>query len=147
MAASASLWSTAVAQASLLSTELNALAAAAVGVSSGSAYNNTSIRHQYAMLELNVDYVSAPTDGDFITVYFVPAADLTNYDDVTDPINPGCIVANILLRATTAPQKIAQPIQIPGPFNFKVALKNNGAQPFPATGSTLMITAYDNEQQ
>src|SRR4051812_48300802 len=100
MAASASLWSAPDTQATLLSTELNALAAAAVGVSSGTAYDNTTAttaRRQYAMLELNVDYVSAPTDGDFISVYFVPAPDGTNFDDVTDPINPGCIVCNFLL--------------------------------------------------
>lgn len=151
MAVSASLWSAADTQATLLSTELNALAAGSVAVASVIAsFDNTTAstaRRQYAMLELNVDYVSAPTDGDFVTVYFVPAPDGSSFDDTTDPIASTCIVANIPLRATTAAQKIACPIQIPGPFKFKCALKNNGAQAFPATGSTLMITAYDNEQQ
>jgi hypothetical protein len=151
VAASAALWSAADSIATLLSTELNALAAGSVGVSSGVALDNTtatSARRQYGMLELNVTFGSAPAAGDSVAVYAVPYTDGTNPDDVTDPINPALLIAVIPVRATTGAQKIAAPCVIPGPFKFKIALKNNNAsQAFPATSSTLKLTTFDSEQQ
>lgn len=150
MAVSASLWSAADTQATLLSTELNSLGSATTAASSGAALDNTTAttaRRQYGMLELNVTFGSAPTTGDYVSVYLIPAPDGTNFDDVVDPMSPACLVANILVRAVTSAQKIAVPIVIPGPFKFKAAVKNNTGVSFPASGSTLMITAYDNEQQ
>ena len=148
MAASASLWSAADSQATLLNTGAT-LTSGSVAVSSAATPDNSTAstaRRQFGMLELSVTYGSAPAAGDYVTVYLVPAPDGTNYGDTTDPIANTCIVANIPVRAVNTAQLIQAPIQLPGPFKFKTCLKNNAGQTM-NSGWTLKINTFSNEQQ
>ncbi len=123
----------------VLTTELNALAANAL-TAVGTEIDNSVNLDQWGQLKLAVDFVSAPTAGDYVNVYMTTAPDGTNYEDpptATSGIQR--LVCSIQLQATTSAQVINGPVFRLEPSKCKFVLENKGAQAFPATGSTLTL--------
>ena len=147
--ANAILWQAAPnSRGNVLSTELNALAAGSRS-NAGTAIDNSANLDQFGWLELNVDFVSAPAAGGYLSIYMVLALDGTNYADGSSSVDPGpdALVCNIPILASTAAQnKQVGPIPLPG-AKVKFLLANNTSQALPATGTTLELFTSNNEIQ
>lgn len=138
-------WEAFSSRGSLLTTQLDALAAGSRSAVSTELDNATSL-DQYAKAELTVDFVSAPTAGGFVSLYAVTAPDGTNYEDGSDTVDPGTRrwLCDIPVRADTAAQRLTSPIFPLEPAKTKLLLVNNTDQPFPASDSVLkLFTAND----
>jgi hypothetical protein len=132
----------------VLSTELNALASGS-RTNAGTAIDNSTNLDKYGYLELNVDFVSAPSAGAYCAIYMVMSLDGTNYADGSSTVDPGADawVINIPILASTAAQnKQVGPIALP-PSKFKLILLNVTGQAFPASGSTLELFTANDEVQ
>jgi len=132
----------------VLSTELNALADAAF-TAAGTALDNSANLDKYAYLELNVDFVSAPSAGAYCAIYMVMALDGTNYADGSGSVNPGAdawVISIPILASTAAQNKQVGPIPLP-PAKVKFLLENKTGQAFPASGSTLELFSANDEIQ
>jgi hypothetical protein len=131
------------AQATLLSTELNALANNSTAI--GSAYNNTiggggGDGYELCDVELVVTYGVAPTANTGVAVWFLSTQDGTNYEDGDGSTTPARLPDAVFpLRAVTTAQRVIR--RVPLPFgNFKALAKNDGTgQAMGATGNTLKI--------
>ncbi len=135
-------WNTFVESAtSSLTTELNTLASGSVSTASAAV---TSNQDQYALLELFVNFPSAPTDGRSVIVFALPSIDGTNYNDVTDPIDPGNILAIFRVRAVNTDQRITKRAMLP-PGNFKIAVKNDTDQAMKSTLNTVKYRRFDEQ--
>ena len=124
--------------ASALTTELNALAAAA-SCAPGPAQDNTTLLDLFDDLELTVDFVSAPAAGGYVSVFLLPSVDGTNYADGSATVAPqgALLVCAMEVRADTAAQRLCfQNVAIP-PGLFKYMITDNTSQAFPASGSIL----------
>lgn len=132
----------------VLTTELNALAAAARTVVGTEIDNGTNL-DQYGKLELSVDFVSAPTAGGYFQIHMVTAPGGTNYESGSDSIDPGThtVVAVIPVIATTAAQLLMSPVFVMQPAKTKFLLLNSCSQAFPNTGSTLTLYTCNDEVQ
>lgn len=132
----------------MLTTELNALAAGA-WTAAGTEYNNSANLRQYFMVKIAVDFVSAPTTGDFVTLYVIKAVDGTNYDTLDSDNDPraGNIVAVVEVIDTTAAQIRHSGIFVLPGAKVKFILKNSSAQAFPASGSTVTLFSLADEVQ
>lgn len=135
--------------ATVMSTELNALAAT-TGKAISSALINDESQTQptldlFADLELAVDFVSAPTAGTVIEVYLLPSIDGgTVYPDGSTSILPqsSLYVGGFAVRNTTAAQvMVIRGVALP-PGYYKYLVQNTTNQPFPASGSTLRQNTY-----
>lgn len=135
--------------ATVMSTELNALAAT-TGKAISSALVNDDSQPQptlnlFADLELAVDFVSAPTAGTVVELYLLPSIDGgTTYPDGSTSIAPqtSLYVGGFAVRNTTAAQvMVIRGVALP-PGYYKYLLQNTTNQPFPASGSTLRQNAY-----
>lgn len=128
----------------VMSTELNALAAA-TGKAISSAIDNSTNLDLFDDLELAVDFVSAPTAGTVIEVYLLPSLDGgTTYPDGDASILPqsSLFVGGFAVRAATAAQvMVLRGIALP-PGWFKYLVQNTTNQAFPATGSVLQRNSY-----
>lgn len=133
----------------LLSTELNALAnnAGALGVE----YDNATNDYIYGLFELAATFGSNPTAGNTVDLYIIPAPDGTNYDDATAGASGAapatCYAGGFPLRAVTSAQKVPLGLGLAGgiplpPCKFKIFLLNKSGVAFPASGSTVKMTAY-----
>jgi hypothetical protein len=131
--------------ATLLSTELNALANNALAV--GAAYNNVQGGgggggYTLCEIELVVTFGTAPTANTGLSVWFLAAVDGTNYEDGTDGTTTPGRGADLVIgpvRAVTTGQRIARRLMLPW-GTWKPLLKNDGTgQTFAATGNTLKI--------
>jgi hypothetical protein len=141
--------------ANLLTTELNSLANNNGALQSGS-YDNRSTGSNnflFGQLELNVTFGSAPTAGNLIDLFLIPAPDGTNYDDGAGgatPVAPqNCYVGSFIVRAVTSAQKLSmgmpgiQPLIKLPPYHFKALLVQKSGQAFPASGSTLVLYPFN----
>lgn len=134
---------------SVATTELNSLANNAGAL--GAEYDNSANLYMFGLFELNVTFGTAPTAGNTVDLYIIPAPDGTNYDDATTGASgaaPGTTyVGGLPLRAVTTAQKVplglgqAGYIQLP-PTKFKVFALNKSGQAFPASGSTIKLVPY-----
>lgn len=130
---------------SLLSTDLNSLANNAGSALSAAVTNETDLC-THAILELAVDFVSAPTAESLVEIYLVPEVDSTNYADYTSGTTPVAsathLVGAFILKATTAAQRLSSPIiELPA-TDFKIAVINKSGQAFPASGSTVKMQRW-----
>lgn len=133
--------------ATVLSTELNSLANNAAAL--GTEYDNSSNLYLWATFELNVTFGSAPTAGNTVDLYIIPAPDGTNFDDNTTGASGAApstsYVGGFPLRAVTSAQKVplgvVRRIDLP-PTKFKVFVVNGSGQAFPASGSTVKMIPY-----
>ena len=134
---------------SLLTTELNGLTAGTYTVLGAELDNSTNL-DIYGWLRLEVDFVTAPTAGDYVTIHLVRALDGTNYERTpvaTTNISLHTVVAIIPIDASNAALKHDYgPIILP-PTKLKAVLINNTAQAFPATGSVLDLYTGNEELQ
>lgn len=133
---------------SLMSTDLNSLAAAgrvlsSVGGSSGVISNDTE-KDQLVDLLLSVDFVSAPTADTPISVWFLPKIDGTNYEDGDASNTPNRPPDGIFaVRNTASAMKLsALGLRLP-PRDFKILLINGTNQAFPSSGTTLVGFFYN----
>lgn len=150
-AVSAVKWETIVAEGNVMTdTELSALANNAVSPVS-SAYDNSSKRDQYFILELNVDFVSAPSAGGYVNVYAAIAPDGTNYGSsstVAADVGQFWLVTSIFVPAITAAIRVHSRIVVLPPTLIKFALENKSGQVFPTTASTtLKLYSVNDESQ
>jgi len=131
----------------VLSTELNSLANNAAAL--GTEYDNSSNLYLWATFELNVTFGSAPTAGNTVDLYIIPAPDGTNYDDNTTGASGAApstsYVGGFPLRAVTSAQKVplgvVRRVDLP-PTKFKIFVVNGSGQAFPASGSTVKMIPY-----
>ena len=129
--------------ASILTTELNALANGSAS-SASSAIDNTSNLDLYHDLTLTVAAQgSSRSAGATVSVYMTMALDGTNYDDTS--AGTAELVATFQLdAATTARQSTRRDIPVP-PGLFKYFVVNNTGQAFAATSSLLEYRAHSIE--
>lgn len=136
---------------SLLTTELNALANSAAAIAT-TGYDNATNLYLFGYFELNATFGVAPTAGNTVDLYLVPASDGTNYADNTSgasgTTSANYYVGSFPLRAVTTAQKIgltgpsgSGPIWLP-PLPFKAFVVNKGGQALGATGHTLKMVPY-----
>jgi hypothetical protein len=130
--------------ATVMTTELNAIAAT-TGKAISAAQDNSTDLALWADLELSVDFVSAPTANTVIELYLVPSIDGgTTYADGSSSIVPqaALYVGGFVVRNTTALQiMVIRSIVLPPGF-YKWLIQNTTNQAFPATGSTLRMATY-----
>lgn len=133
----------------VLSTELNSLANNAAAL--GTEYDNSANLNLFGLLELNVTFGSAPTGGNTVDVYIIPAPDGTNYDDAVTGASgaapASCYAGGFPLRAVTTVQKIPLGLGQQGyvalpPTKFKVFAVNKSGVAFPASGSTIKLVPF-----
>lgn len=131
--------------ATLLSTELNALADA-TGVLTSTAYNNTQAGgggdgYTGCDVELFINSLaSAPTTaGVSVTVWFLETQDGTNYEDGDASTTPSRLPDVVFpVRLVSTAQRIIRRVLLPA-GNFKTLLKNETTKAFGASGHTLKI--------
>lgn len=129
------------ARTNLLTTHLNALADGSYS-GLGVELDNNSNGDRFAMADLTVDFVSAPTDRAQIELYCVPSLDGTNYPDVTEPSSAHW-VASFTVDNTTAAQRLATArFELP-PCKCKFLVRNRSGQAFPATGSIVNVYTFN----
>jgi hypothetical protein len=121
--------------ASVLTTELNSIANAAISAAS-SAIDNTSALDLYCDLTFTIaTQGGARSTGATVTVKMVQALDGTNYDDVE--VTCGQTIAVFPLdAATTARQVSARDIPVP-PGLYKLFVLNSTGQAFASSGNIL----------
>lgn len=132
----------------VLTTELDALANGSFSAVGTELANQTN-KDRFAVAELEVDFVSAPTDFSTCDLYAVTALDGTNYPDGGGATRPSQeqFVASFQLLATTSAQRLhSAPFELLG-GKTKFILKNNSGQAFPASGSTVRLYTFNRETQ
>jgi len=150
--ANAVKWETPVAETDILTTQLNSLSAGSTS-SAGSAHDNQTNKDRFAMFELDVTFGSAPTAGGTVDLYLVPRVDLTNFVDSTSPLQEAMFICSFVVRNTTAQRIVGHCIKDGGmfamipPVQFKGIVVNNTDQAFPASGSTVAMTTFNEEIQ
>ncbi len=144
----ASIKSEAATIVSVATTELNSLANNAGALCA--EYDNSSGLYLYGLFELNVTFGSAPTAGNTVDLYIIPAPDGTNYDDAVTGASGSAPITTYVggfpLRAVTTAQKVPLGlgltlINLP-PTKFKVFALNKSGQAFPSSGSTIKLIPY-----
>lgn len=133
----------------VLSTELNSLANNAAAL--GTEYDNSANQYLFGLFELSATFGSAPTAGNTVDLYIIPAPDGTNYDDAVTGASgsaPATAYAGgFPLRAVTTAQKVplglgaAGYVQLP-PTKFKAFVVNKSGVAFPASGSTVKMVPF-----
>ena len=133
----------------LLSAELNPLPNHAAAL--GTEYDNATNQYLFGLFELAATFGSAPTAGNTVDLYIIPAPDGTNYDDAVTGASgaaPGtAYTGGFPLRAVTTAQKVplglgAQGyVQLP-PTKFKLFVVNKSGVAFPASGSTVKMVPF-----
>jgi len=142
------LWGVAAnSEGTVLTTELNALADDGVSAL-GTEYDNSTGLDTFGLLELGVDFVSAPTANAVVSIYMLKALDGTNYENA--PIlatRNADLVASIGMEATTSARiYMSHTFEMP-PCKVKFVLINESGQAFPATGSTVELFTGNKEIQ
>lgn len=122
----------------VLTTELNSLAAAGVSVA-GTEIDNSTNLDVWGQLKLSVTFGSAPTAGGYVNLYMVTAPDGTNYEDsgTVTPIHR--LVASLPVRAVNTAQILNSKPIILEPGKTKFYLENVTSQAFPASASTVTL--------
>ena len=130
----------------LLTTELNSLASAALIISSvvgtsGLFTNSNTGQGIYADLFFNLGAVTAMTAGGNLAVWFLTSPDGSTFESTTvvPPRAPDAIVP---LDATTGSKVYAAKRVILPALNFKVLVQNNSGQAFTASANTLKAAIY-----
>lgn len=125
---------------SVLTTELNSLAAGAACTLSAAIDNATNLDVR-VWFELNVTFGTGPTANTTVDVYLVPLnSDATNYGDysTTGPVvDPKTYGDSFVARAVTTAQRRVTGLIPLRARSFKVGVVNSTNQAFPASGSTI----------
>jgi hypothetical protein len=137
-----------VSRGNVLSSELNSLADAS-RTNAGTEVDNSANLDTYGVLELNVDFGTAPDGDASVIIYMVSAPDGSNYAQGSSSVDPGpdAMVSSLKINASTSAQrKVSKPFLIP-PSKVKFILENQTGQAFPGSGSTLELFTYNEEIQ
>lgn len=133
-------WTAPEAIASLLTTELNALAVDTAS-SASATQDQDAAQYPYVDLELAVTFAAAPVEGEFVEVLCLIEMDGTNFA-TTDKGNAGAILTIIPVLASGSAQRlIVRGVLLP-PNDFKIAVVNRTSQAFTASGHTLKMQRY-----
>ena len=130
--------------ATALGAELNNLANGAYSAASG-AIDNSTTKHLYMALELNLASLTPGAANTGITIYLIPSIDATNYGDGGGAVAPGfetylCCFAALSTSAGVKLRTIAG-LPIP-PFLFKLVLLNGSGVALAAAANTLEYRLY-----
>jgi hypothetical protein len=135
-------------QTSVLTTELNSLASAAVCTASAAQDNDTAgTRDTYAQFEV---YLAAQgsnrTAGASISLYLVPESDGTNYGNTTDECLDNYLAWSWGLddAALAARYLIADCVRLPV-GDWKALIKNSTGQAFASSGNTVKYRVWTYE--
>lgn len=137
----------------LLDTQLNSLASNAYsGV--GSAFNNvfaTANFNGYFLADVMLNlaaYTGTPTAGSYIGVWFIPAADGTNYDTSGSTISVGPdVIIPVDALASGPYQRTMRNIWLPC-GQFKTLAQNNGTGiALAASGNTIKVRPVSMQNQ
>ena len=129
--------------ATVLTTELNSLANAAI-CSLSAAQDTAGTRDLYAQAEI---YIAAQGSnraaGAHVALYLVPELDGTNYGATTDECLDNYFAGSASLDdgALAARYLIIDRVRLPV-GDFKVALKNNTGQTLASSGNTVKLRSY-----
>lgn len=141
-------WSTFSAATSMLTTELNSLASAAISAQSSEYANATSgNRYTHATFQLLVEFVSAPTSGKTVDLYILPAIDGSTYPEGGTGVSPSGThyAGSFIVRNSDADQYLVLTnVPLP-PTDFKVLLVNNAGQNMESSGNVLSMIVYGYE--
>lgn len=132
----------------VLTTELNSLGNGS-RTNAGTELANQTNLDQYAKVELQVTFGSAPSAGGYVQIHMVTAPDGSNYEDGSSSVDPGLhtVVCSIPLRAVTSAQRLTSPVFALQPAKTKFILYNGSGQAFPSSGSTLTLYTDNDEVQ
>lgn len=127
---------------SLLTTELNALAAGA-GSALGTEFDNSTNLLIFGSFQLDVTFAVNPIVDTTVDLYLIPAPDGTNYNNGSASIQPqNFAIGSFNIRAASTQQLLyLWGVQLP-PTKFKMIGFNGTDQPFPASGSTVKMISY-----
>jgi hypothetical protein len=130
----------------VLTTQLNGLTNGTVCAVS-STQDNSTLRLPLAQVEINLAAQATNRGvGAYVAIYFVPELDGTNFGTTTGECIDNYFVgsASVNSAALTAATMILDRVRVPV-GNYKVALKNGTGQALAATGNTVEIRTYTNE--
>lgn len=133
-------WSGYTDRASVLTTELNALANAGRSAA-GKEIDNATNKDRWGKLELSVTFGTAPSAGGYVEIYAITAPDGTNYEDGSNTVDPGThkLIDRLPVRAVTTAQRLTGRLFPLEPAKTKFLLVNGSGQAFPASGSALKL--------
>lgn len=133
-------WASYTSRGNVLSSELNSLASAGRSAA-GTEVDNGANLDMYGVLELQVQFGTAPSAGGYVEIYMVTAPDGTNYEDGSNSVDPGThkLVDRIPVRAVTTAQRLTGRMIPLLPEKMKFLLRNGSGQAFPSSGSTLTL--------
>lgn len=130
----------------VLTTELNGITNGSVSTLSATQDNST-LRLPLAQVEINLAaQATNRAAGAYVALYFVPEFDGTNFGTTTGECMDNYFVgyASVNSASLAATTMILDRVRVPV-GNFKVALRNGTGQAFAATGNTVEIRTYTNE--
>jgi hypothetical protein len=130
----------------VLTTQLNGLTSGSVCTLSATQDNST-LRLPLAQVEINIATQSTNRVlGAYVALYFVPELDGTNFGTTTGECLENYFVGAVQLNslAVDAVTLIIDRVRVPV-GNYKVALKNGTGQAFAASGNTVELRTYSNE--
>jgi hypothetical protein len=132
----------------VLSTELNSITNGSISTLSASQDNTTAgTRYPIAQVEI---YIAAQgtnrAAGAYVSLYFIPELDGTNYGNTTDECLDNYFVGSASMddAALAARYLILDRVRVPV-GNYKVALKNGTGQSLATSGNTVKLRTYSNE--
>ena len=138
-------WDTPVAIATILSTDLNALANGAYSAASAAVNNETGL-NLYASFELYLASLT-PAAGGYCAVHILYSLDGTNFADGGGATAPsaGSLVCTFDLSTATAVKRHVRGNILLAPYQFKVVLLNAAGAALAATGNTLKYRVHSEQ--
>ena len=115
--------------AALSSAEINTLASATLSCASALISNSSSSAHMYGGFEL-LTWIGTGTCVPYVTLYAHVAPDLSNFMASDDKSYPLCTFTLTTTTSTAAAlqKRIARPLVVLPPFDFKLAIDNQTGQ-------------------
>jgi hypothetical protein len=133
---------------SLLTTQLNSLANAALCAASSAIDNDTASTHRdpLCVLELSLAVQgTARSAGAAVEVFFLPTEDGTDHTaEVAGCVENNLVAVLYLDEAVTARKIVRAGVPLP-PTDFKVMVRNSTGQAFNASGNELVMKRYGME--
>lgn len=122
----------------VMSTDLNSLANGSSVLSAAISNDAADELDPFVDLELNVDFVSAPTADALVEAYSVIAMDGSNYEDSLNEGRPRVgYLGAFIMDNTTAAQRLTIRCAMTPCKDFKLLLLNKSGQAFPGSGTTV----------